>query len=82
MAITITVNHDTCGDAWNNPRNIDHIDIMSDDGTEEAYYYDESGWYMFGTDLYDQDITDREMTYILIATLARGEQSNINIVIS
>ena len=82
MSIKIVVNEDTCGDVWNNPRNIDHIDIMSDDGTEEAYYYDESGWYMFGTDLYDQDITDREMTYILIATLARGELHNINIVIS
>ena len=82
MALTITVNQDTCGDVWNNPQNIDHIDIMSDDGTEEAYYYDESGWYRFGTDLYDQDITDRDMTYILIATLARGELLNIDIVIS
>lgn len=82
MALTITVNQDTCGDVWNNPQNIDHIDIMSDDGTEEAYYYDENGWYRFGTDLYDQDITDRDMTYILIATLARGELLNINIVIS
>ena len=82
MAIKIAVNEDTCGDVRNNPQNIDQIDIMSDDGTEEAYYYDESGWYRFGTDLYDQDITDREMTYILIATLARGELLNINIVIS
>ena len=82
MALTITVNEDTCGDACNNPQNVDHIDIMSDDGTEETYYYDENGWYRFGCDLYDQNITDRDMTHILIATMARGELLNINIVIS
>ena len=85
MALMTTINQDTCGDAWNNPQNVDRISITHD-GESVTYLHDGIGWYRFGgyTTLSDSciDVTPETVVAELIRAIALSMEEPVELWLS